>query len=226
MNNLKTPLESLGTSLKDNEQKEIFTACLYWEDASSQDLPYNGGEWKYKKDKAILKRFGRSGKHFQLDKASGIFGDNAWWPCSVVHRDNSGDDSYIVRIFQADWRTQTKWTKSGTPRFLTEFPRSSIRYFHVPYSSPLHMKEAFRHMIEIPSNIFPQQWVNRRKKLGKFDVGDKVERLFRSGKIVKGYGNGKYDISYENGDLEKNVDEVKIRWTDAALSTVSTHPYA
>jgi len=226
LNELETPLESLTTGFKEGGTKQIFTGCLYWEDDSVPQIrPNLRGTWKYFDDEKILARFSSSGSHFELENIDYKRMHNAWWPCSVVRKEDDKSNTYTVRIFQADWRPPTMWTEANIPRFLTEFPEDSIRFFHVPYSSPMHMKEAFRHSIEIPLEMFPKQWLNRPSPFTKFRVGDTVERWYHNGKIVKAYDR-KYDIMYDSGQLEEGVHEVDIIPAHLVLSSVRSHPYS
>jgi hypothetical protein len=43
-----------------------------------------------------------------------------------------------------------------------QVPRSAIKFFDRPGSSDVHLPNAFRHPIDIPEDMFPMQWRNKR----------------------------------------------------------------
>ena len=42
----------------------------------------------------------------------------------------------------------------------TDVPRSAIRFFDIPKTTPIHAHDAFRHFIGIPEDLFPVGWRN------------------------------------------------------------------
>jgi hypothetical protein len=46
----------------------------------------------------------------------------------------------------------------------TNVPQSSIAFVNKPYKSDLHLPNAFRHPIELPSHIIPPQWLTTNTK--------------------------------------------------------------
>ena len=44
--------------------------------------------------------------------------------------------------------------------FLNDVPREAIYYANKPYTSDQHIENAFRHIIEIPDEIFPPKWMD------------------------------------------------------------------
>jgi hypothetical protein len=70
--------------------------------------------------------------------------------------------SYVVRIFPSPFHRRPRWDARGLPRIYTDFPRSSIRHFTKPGLADQHSPQAFRHHIEIPDEMVPPQWKNRK----------------------------------------------------------------
>eukprot|EP00521_Asterionellopsis_glacialis_P011499 CAMPEP_0195303720 /NCGR_PEP_ID=MMETSP0707-20130614/33249_1 /TAXON_ID=33640 /ORGANISM="Asterionellopsis glacialis, Strain CCMP134" /LENGTH=609 /DNA_ID=CAMNT_0040367347 /DNA_START=239 /DNA_END=2068 /DNA_ORIENTATION=- len=164
LNEQEEPLE-LNPDLRSYSPMEeggVFTGCWYWQD-DEQDADYDGEEedfdWMDLDDEEILSLYSRDGEHFRIHHYS----DFGWfWPCSVVAKDDDSGSTYTVRIFQSKSHPQTAWSEQDAPRFLTNFPRSSIRFFTSLYKSDQHLPDAFRHHIEFRDDIFPEQWKNRR----------------------------------------------------------------
>lgn len=48
----------------------------------------------------------------------------------------------------------------GEPKRLTDVPRQALKFVDKPYTTDLHLGNAFRHEIMIPDEIFPDKWRN------------------------------------------------------------------
>lgn len=138
--------EILGMDPLDEEEEELETV-----------------EWKHLTDDEILENFSYEGSPIQLPETVEDRGSpfGVYWPCSIVDV-NEERNSYTVRIHQSQFHETTRWHATGEPVFLYDYPRSSIRFFVQPYRGDQHMREAFRHIIEIPDSIFPSHWKNRQ----------------------------------------------------------------
>lgn len=160
---------SVNGELRDekiNPQHDMFSACWYVEEddpAVYHDDDEEAPDWRSMSDKAILSTYGRDGSK----QVPAYVGNQAYyWPCSIVEvheKDDEGEAYYTVRIFQTEMQSTASWEKRDLPCFLTHYPRRSIRFFNLPYSSDQHLVGAFRHHIEIPDSMFPKQWKNQRK---------------------------------------------------------------
>ena len=64
----------------------------------------------------------------------------------------------VVRIYQTPSAEDTDWGIEDIPRFLTDYPMSSISLFQRPYKSDQHLPNAFRHHIGLHDDLFPEQW--------------------------------------------------------------------
>lgn len=74
-------------------------------------------------------------------------------PCEVVGRVKEGDEyKYTVEIHEAQDQVVT----------VTGYPRNKygVELYDKAYSPMWHMKEAFRHKLFIPDDVFPENWMN------------------------------------------------------------------
>jgi len=79
----------------------------------------------------------------------GIEKERNVWPCEVVEiaKESTGKTVCTVRVLQ----------ENQTIR-ITNYPAESITFKMRPYSSDLHLQNAFRHSPEIDDALFPNQW--------------------------------------------------------------------
>jgi hypothetical protein len=59
------------------------------------------------------------------------------------------------------------WETNKLPRFLTKYPRSSIRIFPKPLHSDQFLKGAFRHHIPLRDDMVPEAWKNKKDGMHK-----------------------------------------------------------
>lgn len=87
------------------------------------------------------------------------YGSPDFWPCSIITKDdgNKVNSTYTVRIFQSKSHRTAPWERESEPLFLTNYPRSSIRYFVKPYRSIQHSADAFRRFIGLPKDMWPEK---------------------------------------------------------------------
>jgi hypothetical protein len=245
MNNQNITFDILENKRWSNE---IFTACLFWEDDQDDLIEFNNidmNDWSKLSDLDVLSHFAQDGSKF-LDYG----GIKSYWPCVVISTDlhvgeysksnkEPSQASYMVRIFPPHWEATGKNAEHLPPRFLTNYPRSSISFFTKPYKSDLHLPKAFRHYIEIPDEIFPQQWMNRKSRKhnynqseDEFQVGDRIEVDFQnSGTWYVGKITGKnidestlYEVEFEDGNFQRSVPPQDIRRVGDILYAASPHP--
>jgi hypothetical protein len=168
------------------------TGCVYWEDDEEDDeeddvetkKSCNGetcmpdDNWQDWSDERILREYGRDGSQFIAEHSRRYQYGAVFWSCSVVREDRDG--TYIVRVFPSSrLHGSPKWHLESIPRFLTSFPRRSIRYFTQPYKSDVHLRSAFRHHIDIRDDIFPTHWRDRRRNIFSRLIGDTVDKILR-----------------------------------------------
>lgn len=99
-----------------------------------------------------------------------VFSSGAYWPCAVLLEERDGTPnedpppSYTVRIMQRENSDygEMKWATNSIPRFLTKFPRESIRIFPKPLHSDQFLKGAFRHHIALRDDMVPEAWKNKK----------------------------------------------------------------
>ena len=249
--------ENRGSSM-DWIPDTLFTGCLYEDDIDwrPKDRSNISSQWTDLQDDEILALFGEDGSRFNKQRND----YTGYWPCLVLKKDDSSVDdtesgeTYIVRIFHSSKASvRTWWHDNGVPRFLTKYPRDSIRYFHKPYQSDLFLKGAFRHCIEIPDDMFPQHWrdnldnttyledesyyddSNIRSKC-KFRPGDHVEVKVDTGSdwlsgVVDSWCDDTryYSISIDAVEYENRTRRVMLRniqWSRTKrLSSSNWHPF-
>jgi len=152
------------------------SVCWYFNYETNNSNRFQDPDWRKGRDASIISQYGEKGDSFVLPK-------NGWgqfWPCSIIAKEDSAGSFYTVRIFQSKSLPRTIWDIRGSPRILTHYPRSSIKYINKPYMSNLHLPNAFRHSIGLRDEIFPEQWKNRKgkdfkkMKASKYAVGDRI----------------------------------------------------
>lgn len=159
------------------------TGCVYWEDDEEDDEKdhVTDDSWQDWSDKRIIREYGRDGSQFIAEDSEMYLLGGVYWSCSVVRQDKDG--TYIVRVFpSSELHGSPKWDLESTiPRFLTSFPRRSIRYFTQPYKSDVHLRSAFRHHIDIRDDMFPTHWRDRRPNIFSRlvrEILNKISRLW------------------------------------------------
>ena len=168
--------------------------------------------WKSLSDEKILSQYAIDGSQFVDDEE---YGSPDFWPCSIIAKDgeNKINSTYTVRIFQSKSHRTAPWERESEPLFLTNYPRSSIRYFVKPYRSIQHSADAFRRFIGLPKDMWPEKWKNRQRgaSQGEYRVGDRVIYLSSSNKektgIVVHFDASKgYDIfSVRSGKVRAGI---------------------
>ena len=140
----------------------VVAGCLYWttefdseEEWSSLEYDPKWTEWS---DEEILNYYGSDGSMFEADFDS--LRETSFWPCVIIGSEDEEQTRYTVRLDGSYWGHYTAWASKNLPRFITNYPASSIRYFNKPYSSDQFLPGAFRHPIEIRDDIFPEHWRN------------------------------------------------------------------
>jgi hypothetical protein len=157
--------------------RRVYRPLLFDEDVYDIELCPSDHLWHEMSDDAIVWYLGEDGSSFTPANSPRrhIFG-GIYWPCSVIRQEENG--SYIVEVFPNTKRRGERplWFEEGLPRFLTKYPRESIRYFPRPNKSDMHLKSAFRHHIDIPNIMFPPQWKDRRRD-GNYDDDTRENEL-------------------------------------------------
>lgn len=157
-----------GNLREDIEDDVIRTMCAYWPTVDDHDDVYQeqNAEWYEWDDDKILSEYASDAEEYTYDFNN--HGEHIYWPCSIIKSEDEYGDYYTVRIYQQIKTTKGKkddtmaWHTNDVPRFLTGYPRGSIRYMHHPYTSSIHDQNAFRHHIEIRDDIFPDIWKNKK----------------------------------------------------------------
>jgi hypothetical protein len=204
----------------------MFTACLYSDDGSwPASSGRFDGDWTAFSDRLILDFFGNVYESGSVQ--------HSFWPCSII--ESNDEATSTVQIFQSKWHPTTKWQNLDIPRILLRFPNSHVKRFYKPYSSDLHSSEAFRHFIEIPDHLIPDNWRDNHsgKVTRSYKLGDQVEANFMmegtwfSARVTNVNPNGSYDVSYDDGDVEHGVNctDVRLIQRNIVQTTSQFHPF-
>lgn len=151
-----------GDLRRAERHREVFTGCIYWptKEDDADEYSEKNVDWTKMSDEDILQTYSDSGKRFRGNYTT--HQDGAYWPCAVLMPENETHDTYVVRIYQSPFFDSILWNENDVPRLLTGYPRSSIHYFREPFQQDQMLPNVFRHFIEIPDDIFPEQWKDRR----------------------------------------------------------------
>jgi hypothetical protein len=104
-----------------------------------------------------------SDPHWKHGLATTAAASNDFWslddkghPCRIVQRwyDDNGDDYYNVHVYDhSSSDTMLEYTRQRVPRH-------AITFCDKPYTTDMHLPNAFRFPIMIPDEIFPNAWRN------------------------------------------------------------------
>lgn len=144
--------------------QRVYRPLVFEDDTGDLELSPSEDLWQELNDEGILWYFGEDGSQFTAENSPRRISLGSHWPCSVVRQET--EDTYTVQVFPKpkSREPQPAWVEEGLPRFLTNYPRDSVRYFTKPDHSDMHLESAFRHSIDIPDDMFPPQWRNRPKE--------------------------------------------------------------
>ena len=156
----KIPDAFLAQDLRENRfDLNVMTGCQYAvsdNEASDSYQEENDG-WRDLPDDEILRLYSTV-EDGRLTEKYEYHDDKSYWPCTIIREQDDGN--YLVRIYQHRDNTVTPWAENGLPRFITDYPRSSIHFFPYPYESDQWLAGAFRHHIGIPDHLFMNAWKN------------------------------------------------------------------
>lgn len=141
----------------------LFTGCQFYEtDFDSHDaFRAHDVNWKNMTDLEIMGRFANWEPNKDAERGYARHRSRSFWPCTVIRREDNADSLlYTVRIHQNDVMDELPWHRHNLPRFLINFPRTSIHYFVRPLASDQHLPGVFRHPIGIREELFPEHWKN------------------------------------------------------------------
>ena len=86
--------------------------------------------------------------------------DGSLKPCEILQRyEIDGETYYTVKILIKKVSKSKKLSNIIKPQ-ITHMPRTAIQITDKMYTTDIHLKNAFRHPIGIPDEIFPSKWIN------------------------------------------------------------------
>ena len=150
----------------EQEQKEhpypdnVFTSCFYrYSDRSEEEQ--TTGQTQNSKSKDSLTSF-----RWHLTK--GLFDLKNMRPCQVLKRmedDNlTGRSAYAVRMLNRPGLTKGEVIPKGELHIVTHIPRAAIRFSDKTGTTDQHLKNAFRHEIELAEDLIPEAWKVQQQK--------------------------------------------------------------
>jgi hypothetical protein len=116
--------------------------------SSSVDLTCNSAfrnkMWKKAYHKGNLEKF--------LENLGGEL-----YPCDILrYREKNGKIYYTVALYDEE--------DDDNIFKMEDIPREGIKFIDRPYTTDMFLKNAFRHDIRIPDEIFPKQWLNLKQE--------------------------------------------------------------
>jgi hypothetical protein len=85
------------------------------------------------------------------------------FPCRILNR--TFDESLGTHVYEIELTTETvdRWDEDegGETSRHSDIPRNAIRFLDLPYTSDLHLQQAFRKEIGLPDSMVPVSWRNR-----------------------------------------------------------------
>jgi len=94
----------------------------------------------------------------QNDESSAYAGRNAY-ECKLLSKEGYGGETDVSRC---TYRVSIiESTEEGDIEIIIEgIPHNAVWYIDAPYRSDQHNSDAFRHIIGIPEDIWPEAWLN------------------------------------------------------------------
>ena len=77
-------------------------------------------------------------------------GDDTGYPCQIITR-NDDDNTYDLLVIALD--EKQVFHRNGVPR-------NAIVFADVPYSTDMHLQDAFRQPLTLPDSLLPSAWMN------------------------------------------------------------------
>ena len=121
--------------LKDHPYPDnVINVCYYYSETEEEEA-----------DDGEVVEVEKSGEDFV--PTAGMDSSLYLFRCEIVQKpSDTENETYTVRVF------------SKEQVLLTDYPEESISFRMKEYKSDVHLPGAFRHFIEIPVDIFPNQW--------------------------------------------------------------------
>ena len=86
---------------------------------------------------------------------------NYGYPCDIdarTHDPNTGKYLYTVNITT---EPKDRWDDTKVKKYVrSDVPREAIRFFDLPYTTDMHLLNAFRHEMILPDEMLPDAWRN------------------------------------------------------------------
>lgn len=125
----------------------------------------------------------KQGKSHEFQWSDYKVSDNSFTnanPCTPKAKKGNGNESFYTVVVKQDERMIREI-------IVANVPRSAIEFVDEPYHSDQHIRNAFRHHIGIPGEIFPPAWKNLHDENDDKDernIHDDTTKLFHNGKFV------------------------------------------
>jgi hypothetical protein len=117
-------------------------------------------DWHTWDDTKILQTHATDGEQYVQNFPTST--EHTYSPCSIHLIEDDYGEYYTIRMISSSTTEQLPWEITNVPRFITGYPKESIRYFYRQYKSDMHLDGTFRRHIDIDDSIFPEVWKNRK----------------------------------------------------------------
>ena len=101
-------------------------------------------------------------------------GDLLFHPCNITWRHNkkdlyeSSEDDENYHEYEYDAELSIRKTFEDViiheTHIITNIPWKAIRFYNRPYTSDVFLKQAFRHAMGLPHDLWPEAWINMPRK--------------------------------------------------------------
>jgi hypothetical protein len=82
------------------------------------------------------------------------------FPCEILERTGENVDTADSILPVAERYRVRVWRLEQFPWTVTHVPRRAIEFFDDKYMSDLHLRNAFRHEMDLPDHMLPLAWIN------------------------------------------------------------------
>eukprot|EP00541_Cyclophora_tenuis_P006399 CAMPEP_0116545468 /NCGR_PEP_ID=MMETSP0397-20121206/2686_1 /TAXON_ID=216820 /ORGANISM="Cyclophora tenuis, Strain ECT3854" /LENGTH=243 /DNA_ID=CAMNT_0004069787 /DNA_START=21 /DNA_END=752 /DNA_ORIENTATION=+ len=86
--------------------------------------------------------------------------DKYRYPCDILRREEEDDGTIWYTGIALYEENQDDGTVKWNPRWFTRAPREAFFFQDQPYTTDMHLPNAFRYPIGIPDELLPEMWKN------------------------------------------------------------------
>lgn len=131
--------------------------------------------------------------------------------CDVLRHRVDEADKTTLWYTAVLWQVDTVTGMLQTIGKIVDVPREAIHYYDLPYTTDMHLPNAFRHDIRIPNDMFPSAWRNWAGELHPYYLQDRYVEQFGQEEPQPYSAEYGYDADQQDkeGDEEQEEGEVE-----------------